>query len=114
MKDAKGHGSEAHGGAAHQQGVVDAARTAQFKAARQKQDQLAAESTRTGKIMDSFPKGPMNMTPDHVRATPEWKAAKAASDRAFQAYRNFNGMMLKAFPNELKAERDARRVSRMT
>ena len=109
MKDEKGHGSEAHGGAAHQQGVVNAARTAQFKAARQKQDQLEAESTRTGKIMDSFPRGPMNLTPDSVRATSEWKAAKSASDRAFQAYRNFNGMMVKPFPNELKAERVARR-----
>jgi len=112
MKDAKGHGSEAHGGAAHQQGVDDATRNAQFKAARTKQDQLAAESTRTGRVMDSFPKGSFNLTPDHVRATPEWKAAKAASDNAFQAYRNFNGMMVKAFPNELKAERLARRGGR--
>jgi hypothetical protein len=109
MKDAKGHGSEAHGGAAHQEGVENATRIAQFKAARQKQDQLEAESKRTGKIMDSFPKGPMNLTPDHVRATPEWQAAKSAADRAFQAFRNFNGMMVKAFPNELKAERLARR-----
>ena len=109
MKDEKGHGSEAHSGAAHQQGVDDATRNAQFKAARQKQDQLEAESTRTGRVMDSFPKGPMNFTPDSVRATSEWKAARAASDRAFQEYRNFNGMMLKVFPNELKAERLARR-----
>ena len=110
MKDAKGHGSETHGGAAHQQGVDDATRNAQFKAARAKQDQLEAESTRTGRVMDSFPKGgPMNLTPDSVRASSEWKSAKSASDRAFQEYRNFNGMMLKAFPNELKAERLARR-----
>jgi hypothetical protein len=109
MKDAKGHGSDPRGGAAHQQGVENATRLAQFKAARARQDQLEAESQRTGRVMDSFPKGTMNMTPDHVRATPEWKAAKAASDQAFQAYRNFNATMLKAFPNELKAERLARR-----
>ena len=134
MKDAKGHGSDSKNGGkfdetyglkggtpigaparpgatfpAHQQGVADAGRAAQFQAARQKQDQLEAESTRTGKALDSFPKGPMNLTPDSVRATPEWRAAKSAADRAFQAYRNFNGMMLKAFPNELKAERNARR-----
>ena len=59
--------------------------------------------------MDSFPKGAMNLTPDSVRATPEWRAAKSAADKAFQEYRNFNGIMLKAFPNELKAERAAKR-----
>lgn len=114
MKDAKGHGSDPRGGAAHQQGVDDATRLASFKAARQKQDQLEAESTRTGRVMDSFPKGPMNLTPDSVRASPEWKAAKAASDKAFQDYRNFNGMMVKAFPNELKVERDAKRAGGAT
>jgi hypothetical protein len=112
MKDAKGHGSDPRGGAAHQEGVDGATRLAQFKAARQRQDHLEAESKRTGRALDSFPKGPMNLTPDHVRATSEWKAAKAASDNAFQAYRNFNGMMVKAFPNELKAERLARRGGR--
>ena len=90
MKDAKGHGSDPKGtsidemiaasgeykgstlkndpsyyrGPAHQQGVDDVTRMAQFKAARQKQDQLEAESTRTGKALDSFPKGPMNLTPE--------------------------------------------------
>lgn len=101
----EGGGSGGGGAAAH----ANVPRESQFQAARAKQAQLEAESTRLGRAMNAFPKGPMNLTPDSVRATPEWKAAKAASDKSFQAYRNFNGMMLKAFPKELQAERAAKR-----
>ena len=87
MKDAKGHGSDSKNGGkfdetyglkggtpigaparpgatfpAHQQGVADAGRAAQFQAARQKQDQLEAESTRTGKALDSFTIGAKSLS----------------------------------------------------
>jgi hypothetical protein len=53
-------------------------------------DSLEAELRRFSGILKSFPKGPMNLTPDPVKATPEWKAAKAATDKAFANLRAFN------------------------
>lgn len=70
---------------------------------------LDAEVSRTGKALNSFPKGPMCLTPDAVRATAEWKIAKHQFDTAFAKLRNFNGVFSKAFAKEMKEERKARR-----
>ena len=40
--------------------------------------------------MQAFPKGDMGLTPDAVKATPEWKAARIEMDRAMTALRNAN------------------------
>ena len=53
--------------------------------------------------------GPMGLTPDHVKASPEWKAYRLAYDTAFAALRNFNGSFVKTFKAEIRAERAARR-----
>lgn len=108
MKDAKGHGSDAHGS-----GIEDAGRAAAYAAAKDKQAALEAESSRTSAIMRTFPSHPNGLTPDHVRATSEWKAAKAATDTAFAKLRNFNGAFVKSFAKEIKAERMARNAARM-
>ncbi len=42
------------------------------------------------KAMQQFPRGPMGLTPDAVKATPEWRAAKQRLDRAFARLRAFN------------------------
>ena len=110
MKDAKGHGSDSRG-AAHQEGVEDAGRRAAFNAAKEKAAKLWAASEATGKAMDAFPRNAMGLTPDNVRATPEWRAAKAASDTAFQQLRNFNSVYTKTFAKELRKERATRRGS---
>lgn len=34
--------------------------------------------------------GPMGLTPEHIRLSPEYRAAKTAYDRAFQAVRAEN------------------------
>lgn len=98
---------------AHTSGIADAGRAAAFAAAKDKQAALEAESSRTGAIMRTFPSHPNGLTPDHVRATSEWRAAKAASDAAFAKLRNFNGAFVKTFEKELKAERMARNAARM-
>jgi hypothetical protein len=46
--------------------------------------QAASEALR------NFPKGPMGLTPDSVKQSAEYKAAKARFSRAFQALREFN------------------------
>lgn len=72
---------------------------------------LDAEASRLGAILQAFPKGPMGLTPDAVRATAEWKLAKHQFDAAFAKLRNFNGAFTKAFAKEIREERRARRVA---
>ena len=57
------------------------------------------------KAFDSYGKSAMGMTPDHVRAMPEWQEAKLAFDIAFQNLRNFNAKYNKAFKKEIQEER---------
>ena len=83
-----------------------------FEEAKTEQALLEAESDAAGAALKVFPKGPMGLTPDVVRATPEYRAAKARSDKAFQRLRDFNGVFTKRFAKELRAERDARYADR--
>ena len=57
------------------------------------------------KAFDSYGKSPMGLTPDHVKAMPEWKEAKMAFEIAFQNLRNFNAKYTKAFKKEIQEER---------
>ena len=57
------------------------------------------------KAFDSFGKTPMGLTPDHVKAMPEWKQAKASFDKVFAELRTFNGWFMKTFKKEIQAER---------
>lgn len=45
------------------------------------------------------------MTPDHVKAMPEWQKAKREFDKAFSELRNYNGWYMKTFKKEVMAER---------
>ena len=53
---------------------------------------------------DKLGKSEMGMTPDHVKAMPEWKAAKRAYDVSFAELRAFNGWFNKTFKAEIKKE----------
>ncbi|MNO09060.1 hypothetical protein D3C81_2320260 [compost metagenome] len=46
----------------------------------------------------------MGLTPDHVKAMPEWQAAKRAYDVSFAELRAFNGWFNKTFKAEIKKE----------
>lgn len=50
-------------------------------------------------------RGPLGLTPDHVKARPEWRTAYNTERFAFGQLREFNGYMTKAFANEMRAER---------
>ena len=54
------------------------------------------------KAFDSYGKTAMGLTPDHVRAMPEWQEAKMAFEIAFQNLRNFNAKYTKAFKKKFK------------
>lgn len=58
--------------------------------------------------------GPMGMTPDSVKATPQWQSARKASDKAFNDLRAFNGWFLRTFKTEYVAERNLARVNTTT
>jgi len=51
---------------------------------------LYAEMYKASKALKAFPRGPMGMTPDAVKFSPEYRAAKAAYQKAFEAVRSFN------------------------
>jgi len=107
VKDAKGHGSNAHS-----DGVEKIPGTA-YAVHRDHNIQLTAINEAHARVLAHCPKGPMGLTPDHVRATPEYKTAKANFDRSFAALRDHNAFMTKNFKKEMKADRDARRQARL-
>lgn len=57
---------------------------------------------------DKLGKTNLGLTPDHVKALPEWQIAKKESKRAFAELRNFNGWFVKVFKREYAAERRKR------
>jgi hypothetical protein len=83
-----------------------------FEEADAESTRLEQEVSAAGAVLRAFPTGPMGLTPDHVKATPEWRAAKARYERAFAAMRKFNAVFVKVFAKELRAQRDARRAAR--
>jgi hypothetical protein len=80
-----------------------------FEKAVAERDRLEQEVSAAGKVMGTFPHGATGLTPDHVKATPEWRAAKARLTRAFAALQNFNIVFTSAFAKELRAQRAERR-----
>jgi hypothetical protein len=52
--------------------------------------------------------GPMGLTPDHVKASPEFQAAYASHAAAFRHMQTVNSWFCKAFKKEYAAERKAR------
>lgn len=59
------------------------------------------------------PRGPMNLTPDHVRAMPEYKALRAASDRAGEQSKIFAAAFTKRFKKEYRAYIIAQREAKL-
>jgi hypothetical protein len=84
-------------------------RAVSFEQARAEHDRLEQEVSTASASLQIFPRGAMGLTPDHVRATPEWRAANGRFKKAFAALRAFNAVYVKMFKKELIAQRDARR-----
>ncbi len=62
--------------------------------------------------LERFPRGPMGLTPDVVRATSEYRSAKRAYDIAFREMQKFNVFYTKAFKAEYAALRKRTRVAK--
>lgn len=62
--------------------------------------------------LNKFPSGDFGLTPDSVKFTPEFKAAKKAYNDAFQTYRKMNQYINKNFKKEEAAARKAKMAER--
>lgn len=54
----------------------------------------------------------MGLTPDHIKATPEWKAAHTGYYAASRKLQNFNRGFLKQFSKEWRATLMERRIAK--
>jgi hypothetical protein len=107
MKDAQGHGSGAHSTG------IEATPSAAYVMHKAHNEKLDAITKEHGEALNQFPRGPMGITPDAVKATPEYQTAKANFNRSFSALRDHNMFMSKNFSKEMKVDRDARRQARI-
>jgi hypothetical protein len=74
---------------------------------------MDAAVARASARLREFPSGPRGWTPDAVKASPEYRAAKAAYVEAFEASRAFNGAHAKRFAVEIKTDIQAQREARL-
>lgn len=84
-----------------------------YLANKAKAEAARARSTAASAVLNLFPKGSMGLTPDEVKATPEWKAAKREFDNAFTSERAWNTFMVRYFSKEMRAEREAARAAKV-
>ncbi len=81
-----------------------------YATAKSIRDFAERNAAEAGATLQQFPKGAMGLTPDSVKATPEWRKAKAQYEVAAQQLRNANAYMVKHYRAEMAAERAARRA----
>ncbi len=68
-------------------------------------ERAAALSKQYGEVLNAFPKGPLGLTPDHIKFSPAYRQAKAKFDAAFAQERRINAYLSKHFKKELQQER---------
>lgn len=76
-----------------------------YAEAKAKRDALEVVFRETSAALGKFPSGNRGLTPDAVKATPEYQAAKTAFNRAFDDLRKFNAEFVRQYAREIRAER---------
>lgn len=84
-----------------------------YEEAKARVEAAQARSSAASEALSQFPRGDMGLTPDEVKATPEWQAAKKESEEAFEELRAANDVVVKQFGKEYKADREARRQAQI-
>ena len=79
-----------------------------FEDAKKIKAQLEENCKKLGDAFDKYPRGAMGLTPDHIRATPEYQREKKLYNIAFTQLQNFNKVYVKQFKKELAEERKNR------
>lgn len=84
----------------------------QFLAYRAARDALQARARQMAARLDAIPgtgSGLFGLTPDHIKATPQWRAAHFAYWQAHTALADLNRRNVKRFRHELAQEQRERR-----
>jgi hypothetical protein len=84
-----------------------------FEQAKEKQDQLDAECKAMGLKLEQYPRGPMGLTPDKIKASPEWRRDQANFEIAFKALQTYNKWFCKRWKKELSAFRQQERLNKL-
>lgn len=91
--------------------------TATFEQAQARADELWTESDAASRALNDFttqyPSGPMNLTPDYVRAMPEYQELRRTSQIAVEKLQTFNAVFTKKFKKEIRAHIAAKREAKM-
>lgn len=66
---------------------------------------IQADVDAASKALRSYPKVDLGLTPDHVKASSEWRADRNRYQAAFARLRAMNGFMAKNFKREMREER---------
>lgn len=82
-----------------------------YQEAKALSDQIDGEVRAASAALRTFPKGAYGITPDAVKFSQEYRAAKTACDAAVARQRAYNAVYLKAFAKEIAADRAARRAA---
>lgn len=86
-----------------------------FDEARKVADLLWEKCEEAGKAFDVFPTAALGLTPDHVKRSPEFIAAKLKYDAAFISTRLFNEYYVKTWKKEIyKYRAEVRSASQTT
>lgn len=94
------------------QALAGSGSSSPFEEAKAELALIENEMAAAGAVMRTFPSGAMGLPPESVRLSPEYRAAKARTDKAFARLRAFNAVYVKKFAKELRAERAKRYGSR--
>ena len=74
-----------------------------FESAKKQAELLNHAVDITTAVLKAFPTGAMGLTPDDVKASDTYKAAKKSFDTAFARLRAFNAVFVKQYKKELAA-----------
>lgn len=80
-----------------------------FAEAKARYDELYAAAKRASDALQAFPSGPMGLTPDDVKFSPEFMAASAAYRTAAKRSRDYNTWFIKNYAREYREFNRSRR-----
>lgn len=84
-----------------------------FAAALEDVEVLNKAAQAASEALQAFPKGPMGLTPDEVKFSPPYQAARDRYERAAKALRDFNSVFTSKFAAELREHRAAVRQAKL-
>lgn len=72
-------------------------------------EKLETELREQGKFLNNQPRYGNGLTPDSIKALPDWQIAKRKYNCAFIELQRFNKLFVKSFKIEIRQDRDAKR-----